>query len=188
MGRVTASLSGARPRGRRRGCRWDLVAPHRTAPHRTMSVGFIGAGQLAFALARGFTAAGGCGAGGRGEVPGEVPGLTRCIRRGPGSAQDNGELPGHRAAHRQRAAGECGRAAGRCPRSVAPSHSRRFSLPLQKMGVNFTVSNKDTVKSSDVLFLAVKPPIIPFILDEVGPDIEERHTVVSCAAGRAGWC
>lgn len=56
------------------------------------------------------------------------------------------------------------------------------------MGVNFTVSNKDTVKSSDVLFLAVKPPIIPFILDEVGPDIEERHTVVSCAAGRAGWC
>lgn len=54
---------------------------------------------------------------------------------------------------------------------------------LQKMGVNFTVSNKDTVKSSDVLFLAVKPPIIPFILDEVGPDIEARHIVVSCAAG-----
>lgn len=51
------------------------------------------------------------------------------------------------------------------------------------MGVNFTVSNKDTVKSSDVLFLAVKPPIIPFILEEVGPDIEARHIVVSCAAG-----
>lgn len=51
------------------------------------------------------------------------------------------------------------------------------------MGVNFTVSNKDTVKSSDVLFLAVKPPIIPFILEEVGPDIEPRHIVVSCAAG-----
>ncbi|NXA99361.1 P5CR2 reductase, partial [Cnemophilus loriae] len=54
---------------------------------------------------------------------------------------------------------------------------------VQKMGVNFTVSNKDTVKSSDVLFLAVKPPIIPFILEEVGPDIEARHIVVSCAAG-----
>lgn len=51
------------------------------------------------------------------------------------------------------------------------------------MGVNFTVSNKDTVKNSDVLFLAVKPPIIPFILEEVGPDIEPRHIVVSCAAG-----
>uniref|UniRef100_A0A8C8B1U3 pyrroline-5-carboxylate reductase n=1 Tax=Otus sunia TaxID=257818 RepID=A0A8C8B1U3_9STRI len=54
---------------------------------------------------------------------------------------------------------------------------------LRKIGVNFTVSNKDTVKSSDVLFLAVKPPIIPFILEEVGPDIEPRHIVVSCAAG-----
>lgn len=51
------------------------------------------------------------------------------------------------------------------------------------MGVNFTVSNKDTVKNSDVLFLAVKPPIIPFILEEVGPDIEAHHIVVSCAAG-----
>ncbi|XP_014382518.2 pyrroline-5-carboxylate reductase 1, mitochondrial [Alligator sinensis] len=54
---------------------------------------------------------------------------------------------------------------------------------FQKMGVNFTPSNKETVKSSDVLFLAVKPPIIPFILDEIGPDIEHRHIVVSCAAG-----
>lgn len=51
------------------------------------------------------------------------------------------------------------------------------------MGVNFTLSNKETVKNSDVLFLAVKPPIIPFILDEIGSDIENRHIVVSCAAG-----
>uniref|UniRef100_K7GAV9 Pyrroline-5-carboxylate reductase n=1 Tax=Pelodiscus sinensis TaxID=13735 RepID=K7GAV9_PELSI len=54
---------------------------------------------------------------------------------------------------------------------------------LRKIGVNFTISNKETVKNSDVLFLAVKPPIIPFILDEIGSDIENRHIVVSCAAG-----
>nr|XP_025038179.1 pyrroline-5-carboxylate reductase 1, mitochondrial [Pelodiscus sinensis] len=54
---------------------------------------------------------------------------------------------------------------------------------FQKIGVNFTISNKETVKNSDVLFLAVKPPIIPFILDEIGSDIENRHIVVSCAAG-----
>lgn len=73
---------------------------------------------------------------------------------------------------------------GELPRRAAPAHSRPVCpRPLQKMGVNFTVSNKDTVKGSDVLFLAVKPPIIPFILDEVGPDIEARHIVVSCAAG-----
>lgn len=51
------------------------------------------------------------------------------------------------------------------------------------MGINFTTSNKETVNKSDVLFLAVKPDIIPFVLEEIGPDIEERHLIVSCAAG-----
>lgn len=51
------------------------------------------------------------------------------------------------------------------------------------MGVNLTTSNKETVTKSDVLFLAVKPHIIPFVLDEIGPDIEDRHLIVSCAAG-----
>nr|KAF6399962.1 hypothetical protein HJG59_015131 [Molossus molossus] len=54
---------------------------------------------------------------------------------------------------------------------------------LRKMGVNLTRSNKETVRHSDVLFLAVKPHIIPFILDEVGADVQARHIVVSCAAG-----
>ncbi|XP_061703059.1 pyrroline-5-carboxylate reductase 2-like isoform X2 [Syngnathoides biaculeatus] len=54
---------------------------------------------------------------------------------------------------------------------------------LRKLGVHFTTSNKETVNKSDVLFLAVKPHIIPFVLDEIGPNIEERHLIVSCAAG-----
>nr|XP_057904635.1 pyrroline-5-carboxylate reductase 2-like [Doryrhamphus excisus] len=98
-----------------------------------MSVGFIGAGQLAHALVRGFTAAG-----------------------------------------------------------VIASHKITASSPdtdlptvqgLRKLGVHFTTSNKETVNKSDVLFLAVKPHIIPFVLDEIGPDIEDRHLIVSCAAG-----
>lgn len=66
---------------------------------------------------------------------------------------------------------------------------------VQKMGVNLTTSNKETVNKSDVLFLAVKPHIIPFVLDEIGPDIEDRHLIVSCAAGvtissieKVGFC
>ncbi|XP_051015182.1 pyrroline-5-carboxylate reductase 1, mitochondrial isoform X1 [Acomys russatus] len=51
------------------------------------------------------------------------------------------------------------------------------------MGVNLTPHNRETVRHSDVLFLAVKPHIIPFILDEIGTNIEDRHIVVSCAAG-----
>lgn len=68
-----------------------------------------------------------------------------------------------------------------------PSKAARLcelgSLLLQKMGVNLTRSNKETVRHSDVLFLAVKPHIIPFILDEIGADVQGRHIVVSCAAG-----
>lgn len=67
-----------------------------------------------------------------------------------------------------------------------PATNHRLSLPgrsLQKMGVNLTHHNKETVQHSDVLFLAVKPHIIPFILDEIAADIEARHIVVSCAAG-----
>ncbi|KAM9296089.1 pyrroline-5-carboxylate reductase 1, mitochondrial [Gastrophryne carolinensis] len=98
-----------------------------------MSVGFIGAGQLTYALVRGFTAA------------------------------------GVLAAHKITASS---------PDTDLPTVSG-----LRKLGINFTNSNKETVKNSDVLFLAVKPPIIPFVLDEIGSDIGDRHMVVSCAAG-----
>ncbi|XP_004559469.1 pyrroline-5-carboxylate reductase 1a [Maylandia zebra] len=98
-----------------------------------MSVGFIGAGQLAHALVRGFTAAG-----------------VIATHKITASSPDT-DLP--------------------------------TVQQLRKLGVNFTTSNKETVSRTDVLFLAVKPHIIPFVLDEIGPDIEDRHLIVSCAAG-----
>uniref|UniRef100_A0A8D0GHE0 pyrroline-5-carboxylate reductase n=1 Tax=Sphenodon punctatus TaxID=8508 RepID=A0A8D0GHE0_SPHPU len=111
----------------------SLSTSHQVTGVDTMSVGFIGAGQLAFSLARGFTAA------------------------------------GILAAHKITAS--------------SPDTDLPTVAGLRKMGVNFTLSNKETFKNSDVLFLAVKPSIIPFILDEIGLDIENRHIVVSCAAG-----
>uniref|UniRef100_A0A3P9ACI0 Pyrroline-5-carboxylate reductase n=1 Tax=Esox lucius TaxID=8010 RepID=A0A3P9ACI0_ESOLU len=98
-----------------------------------MSVGFIGAGQLAHALVKGFAAAG-------------VIATQRIMASSPDT-----DLP-----------------------TVAG---------LRRMGANLTTSNKEVVNNSDVLFLAVKPHIIPFVLDEIGPDIEDRHLIVSCAAG-----
>uniref|UniRef100_A0A5F8GNE7 Pyrroline-5-carboxylate reductase 2 n=1 Tax=Monodelphis domestica TaxID=13616 RepID=A0A5F8GNE7_MONDO len=98
-----------------------------------MSVGFIGAGQLAFALARGFTAA--------------------------------GILASHKIT------------------ASSPDMDLPTVSALRKMGVKLTHHNKETVRHSDILFLAVKPHIIPFILDEIGSDIKERHIIVSCAAG-----
>ncbi|XP_054449290.1 pyrroline-5-carboxylate reductase 1, mitochondrial isoform X2 [Pteronotus mesoamericanus] len=98
-----------------------------------MSVGFIGAGQLAFALAKGFTAA--------------------------------GVLAAHRIV------------------ASSPDMDLATTAALRKMGVNLTPHNKETVQHSDMLFLAVKPHIIPFILDEIGSDLKDRHILVSCAAG-----
>lgn len=98
-----------------------------------MSVGFIGAGQLAFALAKGFTAA--------------------------------GVLAAHKII------------------ASSPDMDQSTVSALRRIGVNLTSHNKETVRHSDVLFLAVKPHIIPFILDEIGANIEDRHIVVSCAAG-----
>ncbi|KAF6073617.1 pyrroline-5-carboxylate reductase 1 [Phyllostomus discolor] len=98
-----------------------------------MSVGFIGAGQLASALARGFTAA--------------------------------GVLSAHKII------------------ASSPEMDLPTVCALRKLGVNLTRSNKEVVRHSDVLFLAVKPHIIPFILDEIGADVQARHIVVSCAAG-----
>lgn len=72
---------------------------------------------------------------------------------------------------------------GGAGRREAAWHCEIGSLLLQKLGVNLTRSNKETVRHSDVLFLAVKPHIIPFILDEIGADVQARHIVVSCAAG-----
>ncbi|XP_072501469.1 pyrroline-5-carboxylate reductase 1, mitochondrial [Notamacropus eugenii] len=98
-----------------------------------MSVGFIGAGQLAFALAKGFTAA--------------------------------GILASHKII------------------ASSPDMDLPTVSALRKIGINLTSRNKETVQQSDVLFLTVKPHIIPFILDEIGADIKDRHLVVSCAAG-----
>ena len=98
-----------------------------------MSVGFIGAGQLAFALAKGFIAAGVV------------------------------------AAHKIMAS--------------SPDMDLATVSALRKMGVNLTPHNMENMQHSDVLYLAVKPHIIPFILDEISADIEARHIVVSCAAG-----
>ncbi|KAG5853519.1 hypothetical protein ANANG_G00026830 [Anguilla anguilla] len=63
------------------------------------------------------------------------------------------------------------------------AHALVKGFAAAENGVNFTTSNKETANKSDVLFLAVKPHIIPFVLDEIGPDIEDRHLIVSCAAG-----
>lgn len=51
------------------------------------------------------------------------------------------------------------------------------------------------VQSADVIFIAVKPQYVSVVLREVRPHLQDRHTIVSIAAGitlqslkvRRGW-
>lgn len=45
--------------------------------------------------------------------------------------------------------------------------------------MNLTRSNKETERNSNVPFLAVKPHIIPVILDKIGASVPPRHFGVS---------
>jgi len=49
--------------------------------------------------------------------------------------------------------------------------------------VYFTKDNKVTVQKSKLVILAIKPKIMPFVLDELNPLITEDHLVISFVAG-----
>lgn len=63
--------------------------------------------------------------------------------------------------------------------------SRRAFLPLdfQELGVPVTHSNTEVVCGSDVVFIAVKPHLVPHILSEISQHVTDRHIIVSVAAG-----
>lgn len=94
-------------------------------------IGFIGAGQMAEALARGFIAKGVCRA-------------EHVFATDP--VQDRKEV------------------------------FRSFST-------NPVDGNIEVVQSADVIFIAVKPQYVSVVLREVRPYLEDRHTIVSIAAG-----
>ncbi|XP_067370750.1 pyrroline-5-carboxylate reductase 3 isoform X1 [Channa argus] len=54
---------------------------------------------------------------------------------------------------------------------------------FQELGIAVTHSNVEVVCSSDVVFVAVKPHLVPLVLNEISQYITERHIIVSVAAG-----
>lgn len=63
----------------------------------------------------------------------------------------------------------------------APSKNN-FSR-FQAMGVAVTLSNEEVARSSRLVFLAVKPHLIPVVLGEISQHVTPQHIVVSVAAG-----
>ncbi|XP_072245011.1 pyrroline-5-carboxylate reductase 3 isoform X1 [Leuresthes tenuis] len=54
---------------------------------------------------------------------------------------------------------------------------------FQELGVAVTHSNTEVVCGSDVVFVAVKPHLVPLIVREISPHVTDRHVIVSVAAG-----
>lgn len=63
-----------------------------------------------------------------------------------------------------------------------PDEKRREVFKTQ-LGVVTSADNKSVAKSADILILAVKPFVIPEVLDEIGGEIGTEQLVISIAAG-----
>lgn len=57
------------------------------------------------------------------------------------------------------------------------------SVVFQELGIPVTHSNTEVVSGSDVVFVAVKPHLVPLVLNEVSQHVSDRHIIVSVAAG-----
>eukprot|EP00639_Heterosigma_akashiwo_P008267 CAMPEP_0194595792 /NCGR_PEP_ID=MMETSP0292-20121207/25214_1 /TAXON_ID=39354 /ORGANISM="Heterosigma akashiwo, Strain CCMP2393" /LENGTH=256 /DNA_ID=CAMNT_0039455809 /DNA_START=233 /DNA_END=1002 /DNA_ORIENTATION=- len=53
----------------------------------------------------------------------------------------------------------------------------------KETGIETTQDNLEVVGKSDIIVLAVKPDIVPRVLEQISPAIEPKHTVISIAAG-----
>ena len=50
-------------------------------------------------------------------------------------------------------------------------------------GVSVVDSNEDVVEACDVIIVAVKPQVLPYVLEEIGDKVTENHLVISIVAG-----
>lgn len=53
----------------------------------------------------------------------------------------------------------------------------------QELGINVSNSNVEVVCGSDVVFVAVKPHLVPHVLSEISQHVTDHHIIVSVAAG-----
>lgn len=54
---------------------------------------------------------------------------------------------------------------------------------ISKLGVLTTACNREIVRSNDIVYVAVKPPLVQEVLREVAPVVQTKNLFVSIAAG-----
>lgn len=72
------------------------------------------------------------------------------------------------------------------PEQIAASGKDADSLENlhKKYGIEVTADNKEIMEKSDVVFLSVKPQVLPQVIMEIAPLIKENQLFVSIAAGK----
>lgn len=60
---------------------------------------------------------------------------------------------------------------------------KQANLIKNKYKINFSKNNKELIKKSKIIILAVKPQVLREVLNEVRKDISEKHLIISIAAG-----
>lgn len=63
-----------------------------------------------------------------------------------------------------------------------PSEDRRNHL-RETFGINTTPENKEAIKGSKIIILAVKPQVMPVVIEDIAPFVSSNHLVISIAAG-----
>lgn len=59
----------------------------------------------------------------------------------------------------------------------------RLDYMQNKFDVQVTLSNVDLLDELRIIFLAVKPQVMDEVLQEIAPIVNEKHLIVSIAAG-----
>lgn len=66
---------------------------------------------------------------------------------------------------------------------VSNKSEKKLNDLKEELKVNTTTDNKKASENSDVVILAVKPHIIPLVLEEIKDNINKETIVISVAAG-----
>ena len=54
-----------------------------------------------------------------------------------------------------------------------------------KYGIQVTSSNREVAKAADVIVLAVKPVVLPVVMEEIRDNVDTSKLIISVAAGKS---
>ena len=67
--------------------------------------------------------------------------------------------------------------------TIGELYDQRRSDLENRYGVETTANNMDAIKNTGLVVLSIKPQSLPQIMDELGPELNDQHTVLSIIAG-----